>query len=590
MNDQIFHPRRRQVASRSIHSFAFFLIFFLPAWSCAYAAKSAKLRQLGTASPNTTREILLPFPPVKGRSISNLIYGTSAWSLRADESKLAFPLRRFGGNSSSRYNYQVNATNAASDWFFMNVPLSYIAVPQGSRIAREAPVDVQKLSVTNYWALEQTTDHREFLLTIPMLGWVTKDREQAWSYPVHRYGPQQSVEYQTSGGDAGNGIDRQGRPILTGDASLTSVSVGPEFAVDWLKHLKQVTGKSAANGGVRFVALDNEPSLWHKTHQDLRYSNSRNSESGPVGFDEIWNLTVSYASALKKADPDIQILGPDAWGWCDYFGYGKDQCEQGLDRLRHGGKPFLQWYMQKVCEYRQKHGVQLIDYLDIHYYPATVASHSAETPAEQDKRLQAVRTWYDPTYRDGSWIREPIALIPRMRAWIQESCPGMKLAITEWRWGVSTASISNALAHAESLLIFGREGVDLASLWNDLHDGSLGDLAFKIFLDYDGHGASALGGTSVAVQATDAQLYPAYAIMTQNRVLLYIFNKSREGHEVKLNLHPSLQIQRRFLLDDKGLKEQDNRLSQAVMLPQLSVTLLELKQQVAKKAPAGALR
>ena len=51
-----------------------------------------------------------------------------------------------------------------------------------------------------------------------------------------------------------------------------------------------------------------------------------------------------------------------------------------------------------------------------------------------------------------------------MKAWIAARYPGTKLALTEYNWGGDTG-VSSALAQAEALAIFGREGVDLATRW-----------------------------------------------------------------------------------------------------------------------------
>ncbi len=57
-----------------------------------------------------------------------------------------------------------------------------------------------------------------------------------------------------------------------------------------------------------------------------------------------------------------------------------------------------------------------------------------------------------------------------MKAWIAAHYPGTKLSISEYNWG-SDDGISGALAQAEALAIFGREGVDLATRWVAPADG-----------------------------------------------------------------------------------------------------------------------
>lgn len=535
------------------------------------------LEAVSPAAPKTVwtpqGKIHVTFPQglKSGRPISDLIYGARAWSPEPRDTKLQFPLRRFGGNASSRYNYRHNASNAGADWFYLNMALPYQAAsPQGPG---DGPG--RELSLVDSWIETQVNKGRDMLVTIPMMGWVARDRSSSWGYPVAKFGTQQKMTSIMTANDAGNGRRPDGTPLRTGDVTLTSVKIDPGFVAGWVKSMGDLTPRAMGKKGVRFVALDNEPSLWHETHQDVRYGDPQGGSQGPVGFDEIWQRTVAYASAVKKVDPEVQILGPDSWGWCDYFGFGLDQCEDGPDRRRHGGEPFLKWYMKKVCTYQKEHGVRLVDYLDIHYYPANIQSDAAESPKEQDARLAAVRSWYDPTYVDGSWIKEPQMIIPRMRDWIKESCPGLKLAVTEWRWGVSPHGLATALAHAESLALFGREGVDLAAIWSELPEGSLGEQVFRLFLDYDGRGASALGGTSHPLASSRGLDGPAYAIQTKDSLLVYVFNKTRDAQSVAIDAPPGQKASRLFVLDQEGLRSEVSRSLKDWTLPPLSVGLIE---------------
>ena len=91
-----------------------------------------------------------------------------------------------------------------------------------------------------------------------------------------------------------------------------------------------------------------------------------------------------------------------------------------------------------------------------------------------------------------SWIGQPVNLIPRMRDWIDDHCPGTGLALTEYRWGADDGP-SSALAHAEALAIFGREGVDVATRWVAPEPGTRVVDSFRLFLDYDGAGSRAVG-------------------------------------------------------------------------------------------------
>lgn len=104
----------------------------------------------------------------------------------------------------------------------------------------------------------------------------------------------------------------------------------------------------------------------------------------------------------------------------------------------------------------------------------------------------------DLTYVDESWIGDAgwrggfVQMIPRMRDWVNSNYPGTKLAISEYNWG-AMQYMNGALAQAD-VGIFGREGVDLATLWIHWNDPltltSPATFAFRMYRNYDGNGAN----------------------------------------------------------------------------------------------------
>ena len=255
-----------------------------------------------------------------------------------------------------------------------------------------------------------------------------------------------------------------------------------------MAHIAGRVGAAGA-GGVRFFALDNEPDLWNSTHRDVH--------PAPLSYDEIWQRTVDYASAIKTQDPGALVTGPVPWGWCAYFWSALDGCgDGGPDLAGHGGVHYLEWYLQQAHDYETANGVRLVDYLDIHYYPQAGGVALSDDEGVAAVRLRSLKSLYDPDYVDESWIGSccgaAVDLIPRMKGWIAARYPGTKLAITEYNWGGDTG-ISSALAQAEALAIFGREGVDLATRWVAPAPGSRVEDAFRLYLDYDGAGLLGLG-------------------------------------------------------------------------------------------------
>lgn len=441
--------------------------------------------------------------------ISGDIYGINFDDNHPTDSTLPFPIERWGGNQTTRYNWQLDTANRADDWFYINYPYD-----------NDNPQDLPDGSMSDRFIDRVLGRGDNVLITVPTIGWTPKDRTVSYGFSQEKYGSQ--LEWSPDLRDAGNGVRPDGSLVTGNDPTDTSKRVGTEFATGWIQHIDQRT-----NGKVRMYALDNEPEIWHVTHRDVHPE--------PPTYDELWEKTVSYGSAIKQADPDALLFGPVSWGWCGYFYSSADACADGPDRQAHGGTPFLEWYVQQVKNHEANTGVRLIDYLDIHYYSQEPAVPSEdESPLAAKRRFQALKSLYDENFVDQSWIQEPIRLIPRMKEIIANNMPELKLAITEYNFGNGTG-ITAGLAQAEALAIFGREGVDLATRFGNFRAGTPIEDAFKLYLDYDGNG-SRIEGSSVAASSSLFDAVGAYAIEgTDGTTYVLLFNKDTLTRDVAVN-------------------------------------------------------
>jgi hypothetical protein len=446
-----------------------------------------------TGAPTPT-----PPPPLTGPAlsvdagaeqhpISPYIYGMN-YASEAIAAELRLPVRRWGGNATSRYNWQNATTNTGSDWYYENVP--------------EEDAD-------DFIAQDRRTGTQS-LITMPLIGWVAKQRLNSHPYDcgfkVSIYGPQQSVDPWDT--DCGNGHALDGTHITGNNPLDTSLAITSTFASAWVEHLVATFGAASA-GGVSFYNLDNEPMLWYDTHRDVH--------PAPTSYDELRDRALAYAAAIKQADPTAKTLGPVVWGWTAYFWSaldwesGGNWWEHPQDRLAHGNVPFIEWYLQQMQAYETIHGVRLLDYVDVHYYPQAdgVSLSPAGSASTQALRLRSTRALWDPTYTDESWIGEPVQLIPRMKTWVAQNYPGTDLAITEYNWG-APEHINGALTQADVLGIFGREGLDLATLWGLPAADQPGMFAFRMYRNYDGLGG-AFGQTSLSAASSDQAQLSVYA-------------------------------------------------------------------------------
>lgn len=456
-----------------------------------------------------------------GYPINPDIYGMN-FTDEALAQELHLPVRRWGGNATTRYNWQLDTSNHASDWYFENIPNDNSnpgALPNGSSSDQFVEQDRRTGTST--------------IMTLPLIGWTPKARAYACGFSVSKYGSQQSTDPWRP--DCGNGIRSNGSEITGNDPTDTSLAIDPAFAQSWIAHFIARYGNAAA-GGVRYYNLDNEPMLWNETHRDVH--------PNPTSYDEMRDRTIAYAAAIKAADPTAQTLGPAEWGWTGYFYSALDWAPGGAwwnnpqDRNAHGGQPFVEWYLDQLKAYEQQHGIRLLDYLDLHYYPQAngVSLSPAGNATTQTLRLRSTRSLWDTSYTDESWIAEPVYLLPRMRAWRDTHYPGTKLAVTEYNWG-ALDHINGALAQADVLGIFGRERLDLATLWSPPNTNDPGAFAFRMYLNYDGAGHT-FGNTSVPASSTDQDKLAVYAARrsSDNALTIIVVNKSSGTLTSNVNL------------------------------------------------------
>jgi len=179
-----------------------------------------------------------------------------------------------------------------------------------------------------------------------------------------------------------------------------------------------------------------------------------------------------------------------------------------------------------------------VDYLDVHFYPqASGVSSNDDSPATVQYRSRAGKSLYESGYTDESWINQQIYLIPRMKGIINKYCPKMKFSISEYSFGGDDLA-SAALATAEALAIFGREGVDMATKWTSPPVGARTESSFKFYTNYDNVNgnlidyAFSVNGNSTKIDS--ATIYGIYSSST-NTLFVLLFNKDPGNGRVTVN-------------------------------------------------------
>ena len=344
--------------------------------------------------------------------ISPRIYGMNyAASDQVKAARIAFT--RWGGNTTTRYNYQIDVSNSAADYFFENTAGCWNA---GSNYCNPAPSDPKGQSGANQFLMNAASMSLDTLFTIPTIGWVAKG-PPAYGHPFLCGFPKTALAaqdqfdvYDTS---CGNGL-LAGKNLTPPPPTTTSMAVDTTWTTGWVTYL---TSRFGPAQGHRIYALDNEPNLWSSTHRDIRTTR--------LTYDELWQRMRDHAEAILQADPTAEIAGPAEWGWPNYLCSDADDISKGCsaaspDRAKHGGLELTAWLLDQAKAYEQQKGKRILHYLDLHYYP-----QGGNPPA-------VTRSLWDPGYTGPSFINTQIRLLPRMRDWVSQHYPGTKTLVSEY--------------------------------------------------------------------------------------------------------------------------------------------------------------
>ncbi|HKF58202.1 MAG TPA: glycoside hydrolase family 44 protein [Blastocatellia bacterium] len=444
-------------------------------------------------------------------SISPYVYGLAyAGSALGD---LNCPIQRYGGNNTTRYNWQINADNRGSDWYFESIGDS-------SSVAAER---------IDSFVSESRAAGAQSMVTIPMIGWVAKlgsGRAKLSSFSIAKYGAQTGNDWQWFP-DAGNGVLTSGQNVTGNDPNDANVSADSSFHQGLVQHEVGQWGTAGA-GGLRYYLLDNESSIWHATHRDVH----------PTGatMDEIKSKILDYAGMIKGVDPSSLVVGPEEWGWSGYFFSGYDQQYGSLhgwsnlpDRANHGGWDYLPWMLDQLHQNDIATGKRMLDVFSVHYYPQGGEFGNDTSTAMQLTRNQSTRSLWDPNYVDKSWINDKVQLIPRLKNWVSTYYPGTMTAITEYNWGAE-GHINGATTQADILGIFGREGLDFAARWTTPDPSTPTYQAIKMYRNYDGQ-KSAFGDTSVQDSVANPDDLSSFAAVrtSDGALTIMVINKMLTG-------------------------------------------------------------
>jgi hypothetical protein len=476
-------------------------------------------------------------------SISQFVYGGNTWAPSASTiSDSGTTLLRWGGNDASNYNWQLQTRNAAADWYFEDYGGAGDSVGM---------------------ITEEQNAGSHALTTMPMMDWVAREAETStnhnWSFSVATYGAQCSVD--SSNTDAGNGQQTDCKTPVTTNAVTTAYYPLVDTAQDcpsgttagstcidrqsWAKALAAAFGSGTCSvpystiASCHFYDMDNEPDIWNGTHRDVH----------PVaaGYEELANLYEKEATNLKTWDPAAVRFGPVFCCWWYYWNGAN-----GADKGNHGGVDFLPWWLNQVKWLDQINGARTLDVFDIHAYGDGGPTTNFTNAQLQAATVKVAGYYWDPatvnqntnnTYTTNEEPNPGIPfVIPRFKAMVNAIYPGTPLAFTEWSAGFaqnSDSDFSTAIADADTLGVFGREGLSFATRWGAPTSGNPNYQALKMYTNYDG-AHHQFGSLSISDQNNgNSDLFTSYAALDSTGTVLtvMILNKDPQNTaQVTFNL------------------------------------------------------
>ena len=420
------------------------------------------------------------------KAISPYIYGTNFSIGGSGEN---FTCYRFGGNRTTGYNWENNASNAGHDYYHSsdNWLVTNIGVPADKQ-------DSAGSVLTTFVNKANATNARSFI-TLPMAGYVARDVNgpvtEAETAPSGRWCKVQAVK---------------GAPFsLAPDTSDQVVYVDEE-----VNFLKQKFGPASQNGVFGYI-LDNEPSIWPETHPRIHPAKSLCREYADRGI--VWS------EAVKAVDSSAMVIGPACYGFNAYLTF-QDAPDWDTVKMGKNYQWFLDYFLDRMKQASDSAGRRLLDVLDLHYYSSAEGDNlvitpdgTTDTPNDDLARVQAPRTLYDQGYYEKSWIaqyfKSYLPIIPRVQQSIDTYYPGTKLGFTEFDFG-GGGVISGGIAMADVLGTFGKYGVYLGTLWSVEADNTYKTSAYQLFRNYDGNNG-AFGDISVDATSDDKVTSTVYA-------------------------------------------------------------------------------
>ena len=392
-----------------------------------------------TISIDPTKDVKTISPNIYGRNnnIPKESYAsplTAAQLLQLQDADVKF-MREGGGNNSTKYNWK-KRLSSHPDWYNNVYSQSWDAAAQ--YINSNFPS-----SVTGMW-------------TFQLIGKAASNNTNNfndWGYNSSQWwsGTQQNLAGggtpNTSGGNTAT---------VNGNPNLYLQNWTADSTTDILPYWFNTLGIPQSRA--TYWNMDNEPEIWHGTHDDIV-----NSSLGAETYMQ------SYFAVAKKARskfPAIKLVGPvpaNEWQWFNWM-----NTITGSDGNKY---PWLKFFIKRCAEEQQATGVRLLDVLDIHFYPG----ESAATDVVQLHRVFFDRDYVYPGANgvktvNGGWDPSQTKeyIFGRINDWLTQyfgANYGIKLGLTEIDVNNNNPSVV-ATWYASTMGEFMKNDVEIFAPWS----------------------------------------------------------------------------------------------------------------------------
>ncbi|HAZ13413.1 MAG: hypothetical protein A2X86_14685 [Bdellovibrionales bacterium GWA2_49_15] len=453
--------------------------------------------------------------------VSPYIYGvneTVAFRLRGTPLYPHASFYRLGGNRTTTYNWENNASNAGMDWG-PNISDSYLGSSTTSGLAAANFISS---------AMGKNTAS---MVTVPMVPFVAANKNNV---PLTKPAATDSANWK---------INMAFKPAGA-SPSFADKNDGYVYQQEFINYLEGLYSQKRTESKALFYSLDNEPGIWSETHPLV--------VPQKISYTDLLARSIEFSRMIKgNAAATALVFGAVAYGYNEYV-----TLQDAPDAHYYGD--WLNYFLTQMKNAEVKYGKRLLDVLDVHFYTenrtsdgTAVAINGASDayPVESviSARVQAPRSLWDASFVENSWISRdylngPVNLLPSLKKKISQSYPGTKLSISEYSYGGEN-HISGAIAQADALGIFAREELFAANYY-ELREGAYPYAAFDMFRNYDGMG-SKVGDLMVEGITTDHTKSSIYAYLKKgDETVMYLvaINKTSAKLPVNIGINHSVKF------------------------------------------------